>query len=561
MRFPLSSPSPTWSIRWALIGWLLAMVSACGTSQAPDESRGGTPVEPPDGVAQCAPGEPVIEMIGEVTSADAKTYEILPFFVAAGTGRIEVAYGWSDNGALPSTPLTATTLDLGVWDHHGYRNPEGFRGWSGSRQGRLDQDRGPVFITAASADRGYRPGAIEPGVWSVELGIAAVGPSGASWTVQIECLADVVGESPAADPVDPTHVADASPGWYHGDFHMHGYHSNPNAPDWGGFIEQARAADLDFLMVTEYVTGQHWAQLGPVQRANPDLLIWPGREIITYFGHANSFGETPDVIEYRHGFEDVTLGAVQQASVEAGALFGVNHPTTFEGALFENFCRGCAFQLEEDIDWSLVDTIEVQNGPAKVSGSEVGLPIPLEIQNPFTLSALQLWDDVIAQGAFPTAVSGSDSKGVDAPEDRERKGYGSSATVVYAQALSRPALASAIRAGHAYVKTLGAAGSPDVTLQIATADGQSGIYGDSVAADTATITTTVIGGSGQTLTYYRDGVIARVMPITSDPQVDTWDVSRSDSSGPLGTAVRLQVASPGVITVIGNPVFLTAPGL
>ena len=51
------------------------------------------------------------------------------------------------------------------------------------------------------------------------------------------------------------------------------------------------------------------------------------------------------------------------------------------------------------------------------------------------------------------------------------------------------------------------------------------------------------------------------MPITSDPQVDTWDVSRSDSSGPLGTAVRLQVASPGVITVIGNPVFLTAPGL
>ena len=160
MRFPLSSLSPTWPIRWALIGWLLAMVSACGTSQAPDESRGGTPVEPPDGVAQCAPGEPVIEMIGEVTSADAKTYEILPFFVAAGTGRIEVAYGWSDNGALPSTPLTATTLDLGVWDHHGYRNPDGFRGWPGSRQGRPDPHRGPALNPAASPARGSRPGTI-----------------------------------------------------------------------------------------------------------------------------------------------------------------------------------------------------------------------------------------------------------------------------------------------------------------------------------------------------------------------------------------------------------------
>ena len=34
-------------------------------------------------------------------------------------------------------------------------------------------------------------------------------------------------------------------------------------------------------MVTEYVTGRHWDTLGAVQRANPDLVIWPGREVIT----------------------------------------------------------------------------------------------------------------------------------------------------------------------------------------------------------------------------------------------------------------------------------------
>ena len=70
---------------------------------------------------------------------------------------------------------------------------------------------------------------------------------------------------------------------------------------------------------------------------------------MTYFGHVQSLGETPGFVEYRHGFEDVTVRDIQAGVRAAGALFGVNHPTTFPGPLFRAFCRGCAFDLGDEI--------------------------------------------------------------------------------------------------------------------------------------------------------------------------------------------------------------------
>ena len=296
-------------------------------------------------------------LAGAVSSADAKTYRVLPFEVLPGTTRIEVGYQWADTLAIPSTPITQTVFDLGLWDPPDYRSVENFRGWSGSRQGKLHANQSPIFVQSDQASRGYRAGAVEPGVWHVELGIAAVGPLGASWQVQISCTDPPTGPTPAADPVDPGFVA-ARPGpaWFHGDFHMHGFHSNPGAapplsPD--GFIAQARAAKLDFLMVTEYVVGRHWNELGTAQQMNLDLLIWPGREVITYFGHVNAYGETPGVLEYRHGFEDVDIKThPDPGEAVPGVLFQVNHPTIFPGPVFQNFCRGCEFTLGDVVDWT-----------------------------------------------------------------------------------------------------------------------------------------------------------------------------------------------------------------
>src|SRR5688572_23876059 len=164
----------------------------------------------------CAPGAAPITLTGAVKVSQEKTYRLLPFDVLEGTGRVEVGYRWDDNPGLPSTPLTATTLDLGLWDHDGTRGVRAFRGWSGSRQGRLDLDQPPVFVEPDVAERGYTPGAVRPGLWHVEIGIAAVAPQGATYEVRIACKA-AQGTRPANDRVDPRHIARFEPGWYHGD--------------------------------------------------------------------------------------------------------------------------------------------------------------------------------------------------------------------------------------------------------------------------------------------------------------------------------------------------------
>lgn len=538
-------------------------MSACGqgisVDHAGDTAVTSSSTAPPHATS-CLPGAAPLELVGSVTSADAKTYRMLPFTVGAGTGRVELSYGWTEKSGPPSNMFTATTLDLGLWDQHGYRSVEGFRGWSGSRQGRLDKEMPPVFVQADSADRGYVPGVVEPGIWHADLGIAAVSPQGADWTLKIACK-PAVGSTSADDPVDKTHIARRKAGWYLGDFHMHAYHSNPKAPSWEDFISQARAAKLDFLMVTEYVTGQHWRTLGAVQRANPDLLIWPGREVITYFGHVSGHGETPHVLEYRHGLEDVNIHEIQRLIKADGALFQVNHPTSFPGPVFENFCRGCEFTLGSQIDWDKVDTIEILNGPVLATGDDVGAPVPGQIENPFMTTALKLWDDQLKAGHKITGVSGSDSKGVDAPDQRARKGYGSSATVVYATELSRAALTAGIKAGHAYVKTRGAAGSPDLLFEADGPNAQHGIFGDTLkvgSSDTVTLRSTVTGGMGQLLTYLQNGVPVLQVPITSDPFVNEFPAATRNplTEGPLGTYWRVETRDAQTRTTLGNPIFL-----
>lgn len=534
-----------------LLACLPLLLAACGSSDPP----------PP---RACDPRLPAIELTGEVSAADAKTYRMLPFEVSASTGRVEVSYRWTEKSGPPPSPLTATTLDLGLWDERGYRAADAFRGWGGSRQGRIDRDDPPIFVQADSADRGFTPGPIRPGVWHAELGIAAVSPQGADYLVRVQCKA-AAGTLAAADPVDAAHVARLGPGWYHGDFHMHAYHSHPKAPDWPQFIESARAAGLDFLMVTEYVTGAHWDTLGAVQRANPDLVIWPGREIITYFGHANTHGETPGLYEYRHGFEDVDLGTIQAEAKARGALFQVNHPRIFPPPAFTNFCRGCYFDLDNAIDWTRVDLIEVVNGPVVATAADAGAPpAPGSAENPFLQGGIDYWEERLAAGFKIAPVSGSDSKGTE-PNDAERtrRGYGSSATAVYAENLSRAALTAALRAGHVYIRALGANRSPALEFVAIAPGAREGTFGDTLLVtptDAVTLRVTVSGGAGQVLRYLRNGETFVEVPIPTDPFVNELSVTRAATGeGPLGTFWGIETLNTQTRTTIGNPIFLKAP--
>jgi hypothetical protein len=531
-----------------VVRWTLSVVASLGewaTATLASLGRRGPGGAPP----VCGPdGRPVL-MRGTAFPEDEKQYLVLPFEVRPGTARLEIHYDWK---ALPPSraehPLTQITFDLGLWDEKGYRSAEGFRGWSGSRHKH-------VFVQGDTAQRAYRPGPINPGTWHGVLGIAAVGPTGASWCVTVRAKRGRQTHPPEPDPVDSTHVARGEPGWYHGDFHMHAWHSSPEGPRPEEVVAFGRSALLDFLPVTEYVVGHHWDEYGRVQRDNPDLLIWPGREIVTYFGHMQSLGETPGFVEFRHGFQDVHIRDIQREVRAAGALFQVNHPTTFPGVLFQSLCRGCAFELANEIDWQAVDTIEVLTGPALVEPSEYHLPdLGKPIANPFFSTAIDYWDNLLNRGFKITAVCGSD--------DKKGPKLGSCATAVFASELSRPALTEAIRAGRAYIRARGVDDSPALELSAQVAGQDPGTFGSVLHLDgrdaTAEIQVTVMGGDGQSLGLVRNGDGLDTVPVTGDRFEHTFTVGRVAAEGPLGTWYRVETFDARGRTTVGNPVFLQA---
>ena len=499
---------------------------------------------PPD----CRPAGSPVELTGALTDADVNTYRLSPVAVAAGTTRIEVGYSWTSAGA--DSDADKTVVDLGLWDEDGAFAPAGFRGWSGSREGKVAEGQPPIFVQQDVAARGYVPGPIEPGTWSVELGFGAVHSAGASWSVTVRCLDVATGPVWTPDPVDPLHVARDEPGWYRADFHLHAFHSNGEGPEPAAMVDFARKAKLDVVPVTEYVTDAHWGELGAAQRANPDLVIWPGREIITYFGHAIALGETPSTLDYRQGFEGVTLRDIATKTVADGAIFQVAHPTIFPGDALRTFCRGCEFRLGDRIEWEYVDTIEVVTGPVVVDLATFERPEPgaTPFANPFVPTAIDLWESLLQEGHRITAVSGSD--------DKLGPGYGQTATMIKADRLSRPALIDALRAGHAYVQAKGADASPTYEIDARTPDGVRGTFGDTLVGTTAKIDVTVNGASGQSLVVSRNGTEVQRIPVTGDPFTTTIDAARDPAEGPLGTFWRVDVADDVSVTAIGNPVFL-----
>jgi hypothetical protein len=274
--------------------------------------------------------------------------------------------------------------------------------------------------------------------------------------------------------------------------------------------------------------------------------------VITYYGHSIVLGETPHVVDWRHGAPGVTLRGIEDASVADGAIYQVAHPTFFPTPLLASLCRGCEFTLGDQIDWDEVTDLEVSTGPILVDDTELGGPgLGVKVQNPFVLTAMDLGQRLLREGHKITAVSGSDDKlGPD---------YGTTVTAVYAEQLSRPALAAALRAGHAYVRTRGAFASPTVEVAATAPSGERGMVGDTLYADRARLAVRVRGGAGQTLVVTRDGLPAGLLPITGQDQTLEVDAARDPSSGKLGTFWRVDTVDSQGYTTIGNPVFLQDP--
>ncbi len=532
---------------------------------------------------------------GEFGAEREGSYVMLPFEVPDATTAVRVRYCY-DQPEEPQSQFDSHTLDLGLYEPRADQSrpwgiPE-FRGWGGSSHpdvivspegfssaARYAAD--PHDQTPGKTTRAFRPGPIPGGEWAVELGLASIASQPADTDGKVAYRVEIDwSDAPsfADDPYRPA-AYDRSParsgsGWYAGDLHVHGEHSAlGDAPmrevfDYAfGSLREGKAG-LDFITLSDYVSGSSWGEIGRYQADYPNSLIARSAEVITYRGHANSHANI-GVVDYRTGpiFERgaggrlVALRSARPASTifnrirSNGGFTQINHPTIFPSPPFpSNLCRGCAWEYSDrQTNYSKVDGIEVATGPAALKTP--GRPGP----NPFTVTAIEFWEDALAEGHKVAAIGVSDSHNAGrTPDPVTQAPIGTATTVVYADELSERGIQRGVEAGHTYVKVTGN-DAPDLRLR-GRARGSSSpaaIMGDTVRGEPVDFTARVLGAGPSplppelpyTLLVVRDGKPFRTVPVTRDDFT-----YRFRSAGP--GRYRLQLQRGTTIEALSSPIYV-----
>jgi hypothetical protein len=235
---------------------------------------------------------------------------------------VEVGQGAAAISVLLEYDRPAAVLDLGCL------GPAGFRGWSGSA-------RESYVIEPHAATPGYLPGELEPGLWQVMIGLHQVPADGVGYRLTAEV--STARPRPVDDPVPPppaqhpprrvvarggggTSALPASDGrrWLAGDLHAHTVHSDGamTVPELARFAVER---GLEFIAVTDHNTVSHHAEL-PAAASAYGIVLLPGQEVTTAYGHANVFGDV--------GWTDFRLDPDSwlDYSERHGGLMSVNHP-------------------------------------------------------------------------------------------------------------------------------------------------------------------------------------------------------------------------------------------
>ena len=516
------------------LGVSIAAVAACA---APGLASAACTLDPTDPVdATMTPQSPIS---GTVTAAQQGSYLQIPFHVPAGTTAIRIRYCY-DN-----TP-NGTTLDMGVYEplhpDDAISGPVERRGWSGSAVKDLaisengfsppatyETDR-KAYVHGYTT-RAYQPGPLPEGDWTAELGIAAVAAPTAGYTVEVSTSTSPQwANQPYARATDSGAVANPTAGWYAGDVHAHGEQEPGNALvstslDYAFKSLAQGGAGLDWIGLVDHNNDVSRGEIGKYEPSYPGKLVIPGTEVTTYHGHYNSIGSSafpdfrggPAIDQAGTQLAPTVLPASQLPALEAGGGWTqVNHPTIFPGA--PTLCRGCPWDwTDAETDYSHVDAIELQTGPADIGTS----------QNPFTKTAIAFYEARLAQGFHIAAVGSSDSHQAD-KTDITTAPIGRATTVVHATELSQPAVVQGIRDDHTYVKFYGNDG-PDIRVAAHSPGAPDATIGDTIAGPELGLEVEVLrAGAGATragsydLELVRDGTVVDKVAIASDDFTHTF---------------------------------------
>jgi hypothetical protein len=566
---------------------VLAAAAACllwpGTAAAIDCPLPGSSGTAMDNVA--------LDVKGDIDPSRTGGYLQIPFTVPAGTTGIQIRYSYDQpGGTCGGGP---NTLDMGVYEPKSNPSSPVFeqadrRGWSGSavrnlaiaENGFSDEatylaDR-RAFVNGRTT-RAYEPGPIPAGTWAVELGIAHVDPAdsdGIRYAVEVRTsTASAWSDDPHVPSGKPEPKVNTTPGWYTGDFHVHGEQEPGNATMSQTFAAAFGPAGpgLDFVTLVDHNNDVAHDDMRSQAGAHPGNLVIPGVEVTTYRGHWNAQGSS-GFAGFRGGpiytpgaltspIPDSALTEVRDATLpkdqfdtirSGGGWTQINHPTIFKTA--PAACRGCFWNYaDEDTDFSQVDAIEIQTGPAAIPQPNPSAP------NPFTADAIEYYEHALAGGAHIAAVGSSDDHRAGTATGPFDSSVGEGATVVHAKGLRRRAIVAAVEADHTYVKPFGPS-APDLSLDAVNEHGEAAIIGDSLAGRSLKLTATVddIAGAGRTgsweLILLRDGTVVDSVAIAGDGVVREWDVTESGRY-----SIELtRTATSTFIEGYTSPIWLTA---
>lgn len=367
-------------------------------------------------------GAPWKVLRGELTRAQYEHYTEVPFDLPAGVTRVTIRFRYDK--------ADHSVIDLGL------RDPQRFRGWGGGAHDHMT-------LSTEDATQGYLPGPLPAGRWNLILGAPNI-REGAKTAYEAEIFIE---RQPTI-----TEFADAplstKPGWYRGDLHMHSGDSDGKCKSQSGAsvacpvyrtVEAAAARGLDFIALTDHNSTAHFNDLRELQGAFDRLLLVPGREITTFWGHSNVFGPT-DFLDFRMtGPHWDQARKWIDATHREGGLVSINHP----GAPSGEICMGCGWRVD-DLPAGVVDSVEVVNGGTMRETGSAESP----------LQGFAYWAKWLDTGQHVTGIGGSDSHEADRPAS-EPGAVGMPTTVVYMQELSVHGLLAGIKAGRVFVDVEG----------------------------------------------------------------------------------------------------------
>jgi len=447
---------------------------------------------------------------GHITQADKSRsdYAYIPFDLPQPATRLTIRYSYS--AAMSSNQTEGgNVIDIGLFDPKGTEFPggAGFRGWSGSA-------RNEFTLTSIDATPGYLPGPfpgpLPAGRYQVILGLYRIWSAGADYEITIEAETEdkkfdfseksnfLIRANPAF-PRPSASQTDSSGHWLRGDLQSHTFHSDA-AGSPQQLLDKAKALGLDFLAVTDHNNTSHHRVLAALDDGS--LLLVPGQEVTTYYGHMNVWG-TGHWCDFRCRTPDDILAIIELAH-SYGALCSINHPKQ----------GGPAWEYGFDLP---VDSLEVWQGPWPYRNDE----------------SLALWDRLLAEGWRVPVVGGSDYH-CPAAEDTNFLRLGQPTTWVKTADRSVAAVLDAIRRGRVSISA--SPEGPQLNVRAVSAAGEAEIGGVLAIEkdESVEVIVTVWRGNGLTLRLVVDGQAAFEQIVSGDEAIIRTSI-------PPGRSIRAEL--------------------